>query len=519
MSEWWKDGVIYQIYPRSFQDTTGNGIGDLKGITSRLGYLEDLGIDAIWISPIFPSPMKDAGYDVSDYTGIDPTFGTLEDFEALVADAHARGMKVLLDFVPSHTSDQHPWFEEARASKDSPKRDWYVWRDPAPDGGPPTNWISEFAGPAWTLDEATGQYYLHVFLREQPSLNWHNRELREAMYDVMRTWFDRGVDGFRVDAVENMGPDPEAGDNPPNPDWVESMGPARSHLGTNTKHQPVIFDIAREMRAVAEEYDPPRLLVGEAYGEIPQVMKYYGDALDAFQQPFNFLLIEAEWDAGNLVGLITEYEAALPEGAWPNWVLGNHDRARIASRVGPAQARNAMMLLLTIRGTPTIYQGDELGMENVAIPPDRVQDPWEKNVPGQGLGRDPVRTPIAWEDGPFGGFSTVDPWLPMDLGPERVVARQIASEGSMLAFTRALLKLRREMPELRRGTLEDVRAEGDVLRYARVLDGSRIEVLLNIGTEEAMLRPEGALILSTSGDSALAEDPLAPGEGRIIRAK
>ncbi|MHA7875535.1 alpha-amylase family glycosyl hydrolase [Roseivivax sp.] len=517
MREWWKDGVIYQIYPRSFQDTTGTGVGDLKGIESRLDYLARLGIDAIWISPIFPSPMKDAGYDVSDYTGIDPTFGTLEDFESLTAAAHARGMKVLLDFVPSHTSDQHPWFQEARASKDSHKRDWYVWRDPGPDGGPPTNWISEFAGPAWTLDEATGQYYLHIFLTEQPSLNWRNPELRAAMYDVMRVWFDRGVDGFRVDAVENMAPDPEAGDNPPNPEWVESMGPARSHLGTNTKHLPVIFEIAREMRAVAEEYDPPRLLVGEAYGEIPQVMKYYGDALDAFQQPFNFLLIEAPWEAETLAGLIADYEAALPEGAWPNWVLGNHDRARIASRVGAAQARNAMLMLLTLRGTPTIYQGDELGMENVTIPPERVQDPWEKNVPGQGLGRDPVRTPIAWEEAPFGGFSTVEPWLPMDLGAARIVARQEEDEASMLAFTRTLLALRKETPALTRGSLEEVRAEGAVLRYTRRLGETRLEVALNTGTTPAEIDLAGALLVSTH-PGAEAGGRLRPGEGRVTRA-
>ncbi|QFS82288.1 Oligo-1,6-glucosidase [Roseivivax sp. THAF40] len=512
MSEWWKDGVIYQIYPRSFQDTNGDGVGDLRGIEARLDHLVDLGVDAAWISPIFPSPMKDAGYDVSDYTGIDPTFGTLEDFESLIAAAEARGLKVLLDFVPSHTSDQHPWFIEACASKDSPKRDWYVWRDPKPDGSPPTNWISEFAGPAWTFHEATGQYYMHIFLTEQPSLNWHNPELRAAMYDVMRTWFDRGVDGFRVDAVENMVPNPEAGDNPPNPEWVESMGPARSHLGTNTKHQPEIFDIAREMRAVAEEYDPPRLLVGEAYGETEQVMKYYGDALDAFQQPFNFMLIETEWEAENLATLIGEYEAALPEGAWPNWVLGNHDRSRIASRIGPERARAAALMLLSLRGTPTIYQGEELGMENVPIPPDRVQDPWEKNVPGHGLGRDPVRTPIAWEDARHGGFSEVDPWLPMDLDPARIVENQTNDPASMLAFYRRLLALRREREALRRGALEDLRAEDGVLFYTRRAGDDVVHVAINWGESPVDIVLPGQVVLATDEVEVGA---LAPGSGRM----
>ncbi|MHA6325711.1 alpha-amylase family glycosyl hydrolase [Roseivivax sp. CAU 1753] len=515
MSEWWKDGVIYQIYPRSFQDSNGDGVGDLAGIEARLDHLVDLGVDAAWISPIYPSPMKDAGYDVSDYTGIDPIFGTLEDFESLIAAAHARGLRVLLDFVPSHTSDQHPWFLESAASKDSPKRDWYVWRDGKPDGSPPTNWISEFAGPAWTRHPATGQYYMHIFLTEQPSLNWHNPELRAAMYDVMRTWFDRGVDGFRVDAVENLVPNPEAGDNPPNPLWIKSMGPARQHLGTNTKHQPEIFEIAKTMRAVAEEYDPPRLLVGEAYGETAQVMKYYGDALDAFQQPFNFMLIETEWEAENLASLIRDYEDALPSGAWPNWVLGNHDRARVASRVGPDRARAAAMMLLTLRGTPTIYQGEELGMENVPIPPDLVQDPWEKNVPGHGLGRDPVRTPIAWDDGPFGGFSDHTPWLPMDLDPARIVARQTSDPASMLAFYRKLLAHRRETPALRQGSLTDLRAEGGVLRYARRLDGVVAHVALNWGNASAEIEMAGRVLLATDD---VETGPLAPGAGRLTLA-
>ena len=510
---WWKEGVIYQIYPRSFMDSTGDGIGDLEGIRQRLPHLVDLGVDAIWISPIFPSPMKDAGYDVADYCDIDPLFGSLEDFERLSAAVKDAGLKLLLDFVPSHSSDQHPWFLEARQSRDADKRDWYIWRDPLPDGSPPTNWISEFAGSTWTFHPETGQYYLHVFLPEQPALNWRNPELRAAMYDVMRFWFDRGVDGFRVDALENLMPNPDLGDNPPNPDWVESMGPARSHLPVNIKHQPEILAAGRDMRSVANEYDPERLLVGEIYGTTEQLMKYYGENHDAFQLPFNFLLIEAVWQAEPLAGMIRAYEAALPEGAWPNWVLGNHDRPRIASRIGAGRARLAAMLLLTLRGTPTMYQGDELGMENVPIPPEAVQDPWERNVPGQGLGRDPVRTPIAWETGPGAGFTTGTPWLPIDPRPEVAVETQQADPHSMLAFHKALLALRKREKALTLGDLTGVDATGEVLHYRRTHQGRTLAVALNLGETAAPCPGTGDCLISTHGTTT---GDLAPGEGRVL---
>ena len=518
MSEraWWQDGIIYQIYPRSFQDSTGSGTGDLNGIRQRLDYVAGLGVDAIWISPIFPSPMADGGYDISDYTGIEPMFGTLEDFDALIEDAHARGLKVLLDFVPSHTSEAHPWFLNSRSSKSADKRDWYIWRDPV-NGGPPTNWISEFGGPAWTLDDTTGQYYLHIYARQQPALNWRNPDVANAMLDAMRTWYDRGVDGFRVDAVEHLTPDAELHDNPPNPDWRPEMGPADALLRQWTAHQPEGYGVVREMRKVADAY-PGRVLIGEAYGALDQVMKYYGEAMDGFHLPFNFELITAPWNADHILDYARRYEAALPEGAWPNWVLGNHDRRRIASRVGPAQARVAMMLLLTLRGTPTIYQGDELGLENAPIPAEAVQDPWERNAPGLGLGRDPVRAPLPWTDGAGGGFTTGRPWLPMPRGTS--VEAQSGDAGSMLSLTHRLVALRRAEPALALGAWEGISARDGVLVYGRRHGDRRLVVALNLTPEDRpMPAPaRGGRVLLSVRDGGTDPDVLRGDDGVIVAA-
>lgn len=518
--DWWKDGVIYQIYPRSFMDSNGDGIGDLAGITARLDHVARLGVDAIWISPIFPSPMADFGYDISDYCAVDPIFGTMADFDALLAAAHSRGLRVLLDLVPGHTSDRHSWFQESRSSRSAGRRDWYVWHDPAPDGGPPNNWISEFGGPAWTFDPGTGQYYLHIFLPEQPTLNWRNPEVAEAIAATMRFWFDKGVDGFRVDAFENLVVDARFRDNPPNPEWTENLGPARSLLGLRTKHQPELLDIARMMRRVAAGYSPERLLIGEIYGNLDETVRYYGPDLDGFQQPFNFQLIGLDWTPEKVGRVIADYEAALPPGAWPNWVLGNHDRSRIASRIGLAQARVAMTMLLTLRGTPTIYQGDELGMQDVPIPPEQVQDPWEINVPGHGLGRDPVRTPIAWSAGPGAGFTTGTPWLPIDTRPQVCVADQLHDERSFLAYTQSLLSLRRAEPSLARGGVRLLKAADGVLAYSREAEGGRaLAVVLNFNDTPNPLPDgvKGTLILSSTPSTTEGEGPLAPNEARILR--
>ncbi len=358
---WWKSAVLYQVYPRSFQDSNGDGIGDLPGITARLPYLAELGVDALWLSPVFASPMADFGYDVSDYTGIDPLFGTMADFDALLHEAHARGLKVLLDFVPNHTSDQHPWFSESRASRNSAKRDWYIWRDGAPGGGPPNNWLSEFGGSAWAFDAKSGQYYYHAFLAAQPDLNWRNAQVRAAMHEVMRFWLGRGVDGFRVDVIWHLIKDAAFRDNPPNPDFRAGDPPHRRQLPLYSADQPEVHDLIRELRGVIDEF-PERLLIGEIYLPLDRLVTYYGRELAGVHLPFNFSLLETPWNARAVSQLIDRYESLLPKGAWPNWVLGNHDRPRVASRIGQAQARVAAMLLLTLRGTPTLYYGDEIGL-------------------------------------------------------------------------------------------------------------------------------------------------------------
>ncbi len=410
---WWQRGIVYQVYPRSFMDSDGDGVGDLPGILSRLDYLRWLGVDALWLSPIFPSPMKDFGYDVSDYTAVDPVFGTLADFDRLVEAAHARGLKLILDFVPNHTSDEHPWFKESRASRHHPKRDWYLWRDK------PNNWLSCFGGSAWQLDAATGQYYYHAFLPEQPDLNWRNPEVVEAMLGVLRFWLERGVDGFRVDVLWHLIKDEHFGDNPPNAAWCEGMDPYQALVPVQTSDRPEVHDIVRKMRAVLDAYEE-RVLIGEIYLPMERLVQYYGMDLRGAHLPFNFQLLSAPWDAGHLARLIAEYERLLPAGAWPNWVLGNHDRPRIASRVGPAQARVAAILLLTLRGTPTLYYGDEIGMHDVPIAPGEVQDPFERRVPGLGLGRDPVRTPMQWSAAPNAGFTRGRPWLPVSSDHEKI---------------------------------------------------------------------------------------------------
>lgn len=518
---WWQHGIVYQIYPRSFQDSDGDGIGDLAGIIDRLDHLVALGVDAIWISPIYPSPMADFGYDVSDYCAIHPAFGTLDDFDRLVAAAHGRGLKLILDYVPNHSSDRHPWFAESRSSRTNPKRDWYVWRDARPDGGPPNNWLSEFGGSAWTWDETTGQYYYHAYLPEQPDLNWRHPEVRRAMLDVLRFWFARGVDGFRVDAIHHLIEDEELHDNPPNPDWRPGMSPARRLLRTRTMDQPEVHAAIAAMRQVADSFDD-RVMIGEAYLPIDRLMAYYGADLSGFQLPFNFHLIFTPWQPVAVASLIDAYEAALPKDGWPNWVLGNHDRSRVASRLGTAQARVAAMLLLTLRGTPTIYQGEEIGMTDVPIPPERVQDPWERNVPGLGLGRDPERTPMQWDATAHAGFSVAEPWLPVAADHAAVnVAAQAADPRSVLSLYRALIRLRRAEPALSIGSYRPVSADETILAYERRHGGRCLLVALNMGGAAGRLRlRSGRILLSTfldrSGEQAHDALELRPNEGCIV---
>ena len=377
---------------------TATGVGDLKGLISQFDYLRWLDIDAVWLSPIYPSPMKDFGYDVADYTAIHPRFGTMEDFDRLVRETHAHDIKLILDFVPNHSSDQHPWFIESRSSRDNPKRDWYIWHDPAPGGGPPNNWLSNFGGSAWEDDPKTEQYYYHAFLREQPDLNWRNPQLVEAMLNVLRFWLERGVDGFRVDVLWHLIKDDQFRDNPPNPYWREGADPYQKLLELHSTDQAEVHAVVTRMRRLVDQYQD-RVLIGEIYLPVERLVQYYGIDLSGVHVPFNFQLLLAKWNARDIARIIAEYEAALPKGGWPNWVLGNHDRSRIASRVGPTQARLAAMLLLTLRGTPTLYYGDEIGMRDVEIQPAKVQDPFEKTVPGLGLGARSAAHPDAVERG------------------------------------------------------------------------------------------------------------------------
>ena len=518
---WWQRGVIYQIYPRSFQDSNGDGIGDLAGIMQRFDHLVELGIDAVWISPIYPSPMADFGYDISNYCDIDPIFGTLADFDRLIELAHSRGLKLILDFVPNHTSDRHPWFLDSRSSRTSTKREWYLWLDPAPDGGPPNNWTSQFGGPAWELDDKTGQYYLHSFLKEQPDLNWRNPAVREAMYDVLRFWLDRGVDGFRVDVMWLLIKDDRFRDNPPNPGYHAGAPDNQKFISLYNSNRPETLLIVEQMRAVLDSY-PQRLLIGEIYLPTAQLVPYYGTDLKGAHLPFNFQLMQTAWAAEPLREMVAEYNSAIPKGAWPNWVLGNHDQHRIATRIGAAQARVAAMLLLTLWGTPTIYYGEEIGMTDVAIAPEEAQDPAEKNQPGLGQGRDPERTPMPWDASPLGGFTTGKPWLPLGPDHEKVnVASLSVDPASMLSLYRRLIALRRKCVALTAGDMENLAVQGDVLAYERCFDQERLAIFLNTRHDSQQVGARaGRILLSTSldreGEVVAAALDLRPAEGVIV---
>ncbi len=527
---WWKTGVIYQIYPRSFQDSNGDGIGDLAGITARLDYLAWLGVDALWLSPIYESPMADFGYDVSDFTAIDPIFGTMDDFDALVREAHARGLKVVMDFVPNHTSNLHPWFLESRAARTSPKRDWYIWVDPTPDDDPPNNWIAYFGGPTWTLDEKTGQYYLHNFLPEQPDLNYRTEAVKHAVWNDLRFWLERGVDGFRIDVVDRMMKDPLLRDNPPNPDYVQGRdNPTRAFLRVYSERYDGIHDLIKEFQRVIKAYEN-RVSIGEIqYFDDPhQIAPYYGDyESDELDLPFNFGLMLQHWAARTVRQFVTAYDAAIPPHGFPNYVLGNHDQHRLASRLGWEQARVAAMLLLTLRGTPFIYNGEELGMENVTIPQHQVKDPQGKNLPG--FTRDVARTPMQWSNAPYAGFSTVEPWLPLANNYETVnVEAERAKPDSILTLYHRLLGYRRRTPALSLGSYRPLlEADDHCFVYLRETTDQRRLIALNFsGEAQTLALPDvtesnmGQLILSTLLDREEQVDlhtlHLRPNEGVIV---
>ncbi|HEY6958191.1 MAG TPA: alpha-amylase family glycosyl hydrolase [Candidatus Limnocylindria bacterium] len=510
---WWREGVFYQIYPRSFQDSNGDGIGDLPGITARLDHLngreDSLGIDAIWLSPFYRSPMADFGYDVSDYRDVDPTFGTLADFDRLLSEAHRRGIRVIVDLVPNHTSDQHPWFSEARASRANAKRDWYVWADPNRRGGPPNNWIAIFGErrSAWTLDPATGQYYMHHFLPEQPDLNWWNEDVRRAIDDVMRFWLDRGVDGFRVDVAHGLVKDELLRNNP----RLFARRRRKRNWDLDEVHE-----IHRRWRRVLDEY-PDRMAVGEVTTDsLARLVNYYGQD-DELHMPFNFHFLGQPWDPDRFREVVERWERLLPAHAWPDYTLSNHDRPRAASRYGIQRARVAAMMLLTLRGTPFIYYGEEIGMADVPIPRDRVVDV---------AGRDPERTPMQWDASPNAGFTTGEPWLPIAADAVAVnVERQRNDPGSLFSFYRQLLQVRRESPALRRGSYRSLRGATGTYVFERAAEHEQVLVALNFtDASRRIALPVDAtdLVLSTEpgreGHTG-QELSIEPNEGVILRAR
>ncbi|GAC1383872.1 MAG: alpha-amylase family glycosyl hydrolase [Herpetosiphon sp.] len=507
--KWWQRGVVYQVYPRSFQDSDGDGVGDLPGILQRLDYLQRLGVDAVWLSPIYPSPMADFGYDVADYCDIHPLFGTLDDFDRLVKEVHDRGMKLILDLVPNHTSDEHPWFRESRASRDNPKRDWYIWRDARADGSLPNNWLSFFGGPAWTFDADTQQYYLHQFATKQPELNYRNPQVLEAMLDVIRFWLRRGVDGFRMDVIWMLMKDEALRDEPPNPAFNGSQVGMQSLQHIYTQDLPETHSIIRRFRDVIDSYDD-RVMIGEIYLDHETLMAYYGTANDECHLPFNFqLILLPEWKAGLVQQLVGRYESLLPHDGWPNWVLGNHDQHRLATRVGAAQARIANMMLMTLRGTPTTYYGEELGMTNGKIPLEKIQDPPALLQPefAGTQGRDPERTPMQWNGTPGAGFTRddVEPWLPIaeSVGVVNVEAEEVDNR-SMLQLYRALTAIRRREPALYGGSYAAVEADrDDVFAYMRTGANNSFLVVLNFGSESQVLDLHA---VGEAGEIAVASD-------------
>ncbi len=507
---WWRRAVIYENHLPSFRDGNGDGVGDLDGLIASLDYLSGtLGVDAVWVGPFFRSPLLDQGFDISDHTGVEPVFGTLATVDRLLEAAHARGLKVIVDYVPNHTSDQHPWFLQSRSARESPKRDWYVWADA------PNNWTSEAGGSVWEWDERTEQYYLHSHLKEQPDLNWRQPELRAAMLDVLRFWLERGVDGFRIDVAHMLMKDPLLRDNPPdtggesNPYDLQHADFA-SQLHVNDRMHPDLHGVLREIRKVLDEYPGDRVSIGEVEAmDWARWAEFFGPELDQIHLPFAFKLIETPWEAGALAEVTAGLDAALPDGAWPILALGNHDRPRLATRLGRAQARVAAVLLLTLRGTPTLLYGDELGLLDQEVPRERQRDCF--GLMEGGVSRDPTRTPMPWNAGPNGGFAPADApelWLPVSSELATInVETQLADARSSLRLYRRLLALRAGSPALRAGDYaRPPRADGGCLSYVREAGADRKLVALNLTGEER------AVALGERGTVAVSTDPERDGE-------
>ncbi len=536
---WYSTGIIYQIYPRSFADSNGDGIGDLNGIIGKLDYLSDLGIDAIWLSPVYPSPDVDFGYDITDYTGIDPKFGTLADFDRLVAEAHKRNIRIILDLVLNHTSDQHPWFIESRSSRDNPKHDWYLWADPAPGstsrgapgGEPPNNWQSVFGGSGWEFDSVRGQYFFHMFYKQQPDVNWHNPAVRQAMLDVFRFWLERGVDGFRLDVFNVYFKHPRLVSNPPALGLPLYSFSTQHHI--NDCDRPELVPLLQEIRALLDRYSTPggeRYMVGETFvSDAAKAAQYCGP--DRLHAAFNFKLLESPWSPRRVMGVITDWEHTLGTATWPNNVLNNHDVIRSATRFHslPASAhfsgilfgntendaslKVAAALLLTLRGTPFLYYGEEIGMRDIPIRSrGDVLDPIGKRFWPFMKGRDGCRSPMQWSAAPNAGFTAPGgkPWLPLHPNAtRRNVEAQLADPRSLLSFYRRLIAVRRASPALTEGMFQPVTfGTRFILAYLRQTKDQVVLVALNFSRRRQRLvlgsllsRANLHLLLSTHRDS------------------
>jgi alpha-glucosidase len=522
---WWRDGVLYQIYPRSFADSDGDGIGDLRGIIDRLDHLQWLGVDGIWLNPTMPSPNDDWGYDVSDYKGVHPELGTLADLDALIAEAGRRGIRVLLDLVPNHTSDRHTWFQDALSGRDARFRDHYVWADPAPDGGPPNNWISNFGGSAWTLHEPTGQYYLNQFLPTQPDLNWWSEEVREAFDDILRFWFDRGVAGFRIDVCHAIVKDRELRDDPPATEDDHPQIRKRGLRQVHSMNRPELHDVLRRWREVACAEQPERVLVGETYVlDLEQLIPFYGNGQDELHLAFNFLFVHASLDAAELRAVVEGVEAMLPEGSWPVYTGSNHDAGRFATRWAggdPAASRAALLVLLALRGTPFLYYGDEIAMSEPALDPAEALDPVPHRLNDPGANRDPCRTPMQWSDEPGAGFTAdggTRTWLPIGDTAAANVEAQRADPGSALNLTRDLIALRRERADLRDGGYETLPAPDGAWAWRR---GAGTVAAVNLSGQPVEIAGlDGAVLIGTDrardGETIAGALRLGPWEGAVL---
>jgi alpha-glucosidase len=525
MDPWWRSGVLYEIYPRSFADSNGDGIGDLSGLIDHLDHLEWLGVDGIWLSPVSPSPNADWGYDVADYCGIDPAYGTLEILDALVAEAGLRGIRILLDLVPNHTSDQHPWFVDSKSSRTAEHRDWYVWADPGPDGSRPNNWTAQFGGAAWTLDEGTGQYYLHNFTREQPDLNWWNPAVHQAFEEVIRFWWDRGVAGFRIDVCNMIVKDAELRDNPPSGEEDSEIEQIWGHRFTYNANRPEVHEILQGWRKLADAYEPPRLLLGETdVHQLSMLPPFYGDGANELHLAFNLPWLHSEFTAEALRSVVEETEQILPEGAWPVWTGSNLDTSRLATRWAsghPGKIRCILLALLTLRGTPVIYQGDEIGLPDGEMTKEALRDPIGRRYWPHATGRDPERSPLPWDDAPGRGFTIggTDTWLPMGTPPDCNVAAQRGDPTSVLTFTRDLIVLRRSSPDLSRGAYRSLASPPGTWAWRR---GDGFTTALNLAEESAVIdHLTGSVALGTDRerDGELVDGKLVlnPGEGTLIR--